>query len=43
MSRRNKEDSDKQLTKLALITASLALATSIINLLERLIEWLTKT
>ncbi|MEL7610611.1 MAG: hypothetical protein AAGU74_14050 [Bacillota bacterium] len=33
---------DKQIARLALITAILALITQIINLLARLIEWLGK-
>jgi|GEM_PF-3227853 len=40
--KRKKNSSDKQLAKIALITAALALANSIITLIIKLIEWLGK-
>lgn len=39
---KNKKSDDKQVAKLALITAALALITQLIRLIESLIEWLTK-
>ena len=39
---RKKRSDDKQVAKLALITAALALTTQLASLIEKLIEWLAK-
>ena len=39
---KKKRSDDKQVAKLALITAALALATQLASLIEKLIEWLAK-
>ena len=39
---RKKRGDDKQVAKLALITAALALPTQLVSLIEKLIEWLAK-
>lgn len=39
---KQKKSDDKQVAKLALITAILTLTTQMLSMLEKLIEWLTK-
>lgn len=40
---KHKKNGDKQVAKLALVTAVVALITQLLNIVEKLIEWLTQS